>query len=322
MSKLAKDDTLAKQFRFRKKTKLEKADNIFGLLFMLPAIVYLFLWTLVPIIAALLLSFTNYDILIHDIFHPIQSELKFVGINNYKLALANPIFRKAVWQTITYSFLSVLFITFFGLLFAIIAHNAKGKGFFRVAYYIPCVTAIASLVIIFDAIFRPNTAVTNFLSTLGIPSVHWRFDARFAMPLAVIMAVWSGAGYSMIIYLAGLQEIPNSVYEAADLDGASRFKQFIHITFPLLNNKTSFLLITGFIGALQVFDVVQMLSEYGDKPLVGGPGGALWTAVYYIYYVGWQQNKMGRAAAISFLLLLIIMIFTLVQRLLFKDKTY
>ena len=303
-------------------TKLERSDSLFGLIFMAPVIFYLVVWTLLPILVAFVLSFTNYDILNHDLLSPFTSGIEFVGLKNYLLAIKNPIFQRSIVQTIVYSFGSVLFTTFFGLLFAVIAHNAKGKSVFRVVYYLPCVTSVASLVIIFDAIFRQGTVVTDFLSVFGVPSVQWRFDPNFAMPLAILMAVWSGAGYCMLIYLAGLQEIPKSVYEAADLDSAPRIKQFLYITFPLLNNKTSFLMITGFIGALQVYDVVQLLSEYGDKPLVGGPGGSLWTVVYYIYYVGWTQNKMGRAAAISFLLLLIIMVFTIIQRRLFKDKTY
>ena len=142
------------------------------------------------------------------------------------------------------------------------------------------------------------------------------------MPLAIIMSVWSGAGYTMLIYLAGLQDIPQSVYEAAMLDSASRYKQFLHITLPLLNNKTFFLMATGFIGSLQVYDTVQMMADYGDYVITGGVGGSLWTAVYYIYYVGWTQNKMGRASAVSFLLFLVIILVTFVQRKLFKDQTY
>ncbi len=306
----------------RKLTKLEVHDNIFGLAFMSPVIFYLVVWLLLPILAAFILSFTNYDILQHDLFNPVGTGLKFIGLTNYKITLMNPIFRKAVLQTMVYAFGSVIFTTFFGLLFAVIAHNAKGKTFFRIAYYIPCITSVTSLVVIFDAIFRKGTTVSNFLALFGLPATHWRFDPAMAMPLAIIMAVWSGAGYSMLIYLAGLQEIPKTVYEAADLDSASRFKQFLYITFPLLNNKTAFLMITGFIGSLQVFEVLQLLAEYGEMPLMGGPEGKLWSVVYYIYYVGWTQNKMGRAAAVSFLLLLLIMIFTFIQRKLFPDKTY
>lgn len=311
-----------KRIKKRKLTKLERSDYRIGYLFMAPGIFYLIFWTVLPILVAFLISFTNYDMLRHDILNPFNGKIKFVGLDNYIMALKNPIFKRAVWQTMYYALFAVILTTFAGLLLALIAHNAKGKNFFRVAYYIPTVTAIAALVIIFDGMFRPDTVVTNFLSIFGIPPVQWREDPRFSMQLAILMAVWSGAGYSMLIYLAGLQEIPKSVYEAASLDGASRIKQFFHITFPLLNNKTFFLMATGFIGSLQVYDVVQMLSEYGDMPATGGVGGSLWTVVYYIYYVGWTQSKMGRAAAISFLLLLIIMVFTIIQRKIFKDQTY
>lgn len=311
-------------FKRRKRglTKLEKSDHAIGYLFMAPAIIYLIVWTLLPILVAFILSFTNYDMIQSDILNPFNGKIKFVGINNYLMALKNPIFQRSLWQTIYYSLGSVVLTTFVGLILALIAHNSKGKSFFRVAYYIPTVTSVAALVIIFDGMFRQNTIVTNFLAVLGVPSVHWREDPRFAMLLAILMAVWSGAGYCMLIYLAGLQEIPKDVYEAASLDGAPRIKQFTHITFPLLNNKTFFLMATGFIGALQVYDVVQMLSEYGDMPSTGGTNGSLWTVVYYIYYVGWTQCKMGRAAAISFILLIIIMAFTFVQRKIFKDQTY
>lgn len=306
----------------RKLTKLERSDHTIGYLFMTPAIIYLVFWTIIPIIVAFLISFTNYDMLRHDILNPFNGKIKFVGLDNYIMAIKNPIFQRSLWQTMYYALAAVIFTTFAGLILALIAHNAKGKNFFRVAYYIPTVTAIAALIIIFDGMFRPGTFVTDFLSIFGIPAVQWREDPRFSMQLAIIMSVWSGAGYCMLIYLAGLQEIPKDVYEAASLDGAPRFKQFLHITFPLLNNKTFFLMATGFIGSLQIYDMVQMLSEYGDMPSTGGPQGSLWTVVYYIYYVGWAQSKMGRAAAISFLLLLIIMAFTFIQRKIFKDQTY
>lgn len=302
--------------------KLESNEAWIGYLFMAPTLFYLIVWTALPILVAFIMSFTNYDMLKHDILKPFGSGVKFVGIDNYIMALKNPIFQRALLQTIVYALVTVVLTTMVGLILALIAHNAKGKNFFRIAYYIPCVTSVAALVIIFDAIFRQDTTVTNFLSMFGIPEMSWRASQQFAMPLAIIMQVWVGAGYCMLIYLAGLQEIPKSVYEAAQLDSTPRFKQFLYITFPLLNNKTFFLVATGFIGALQVYDVVQMLAEYGDKPMVGGPGGTLWTVVYYIYYVGWTQSKMGRAAAISFLLLICIMLFTFIQRKIFKDQTY
>lgn len=311
-----------KKDKKRELTKLERSDHVIGYVFMAPAIIYLVFWTILPILVAFLLSFTNYDMLRSDILNPFNGKIQFVGLANYFMALKNPIFQRSLWQTIYYALGSVVFTTFVGLILALIANNTKGKNFFRVAYYIPTVTSVAALVIIFDGMFRPNTAVTNFLSVFGIPSVHWRADPRFAMPLAILMAIWAGAGYCMLIYLAGLQEIPKDVYEAASLDGAPRIKQFLHITFPLLNNKTFFLMATGFIGALQVYDVVQLLSEYGDAPATGGAYGSLWTVVYYIYYVGWTQSKMGRAAAISFILLIIIMAFTFIQRKIFKDQTY
>lgn len=310
------------KYKKRQLTKLERSDYIIGYLFMTPAIIYLLFWIIIPILVAFILSFTNYDMIQSDILNPFNGKIKFVGFTNYSMAIKNPIFRRSLWQTIYYAIGSVILTTFAGLILALIAHNAKGKNFFRVAYYIPTVTSVAALVIIFDGMFRPNTIVTKFLSIFGIPQVQWREDPRFAMPLAILMAVWAGAGYCMLIYLAGLQEISKDVYEAASLDGASRVKQFLHITFPLLNNKTFFLMATGFIGALQVYDVVQMLSEYGDAPATGGVNGSLWTVVYYIYYVGWTQSKMGRAAAVSFILLIIIMIFTFIQRKIFKDQTY
>lgn len=306
----------------RRLSKLERNSCILGYAFLAPNIIYLLFWTLLPILVALVLSFTNYDMLQHNIMAGLNSGAEFVGLDNYKMALTNPIFQRALWQTMYFAFFSVFLTNAFGLLLAVIAHNSKGKSFFRVAYFIPNITTLTSLIIIFDALFRPGTAVTGFLSLFGISEVVWRITPGFAMPLAIIMSVWSGSGYNMLIYLAGLQEIPASVYEAASIDGTSRIKQFFHITLPLLSNKTFFLFVTGFIGSLQVYDSVQILADFGEKPQVGGPDGSLWTVVYYIYNVGWTQNKMGRAAAVSFLLFIIIMIFTFVQRKLFKDQNY
>lgn len=303
-------------------TKLQRSDERLAYLFMLPTIIYLVVWVLIPILSALVLSFTNYDILKHDIMKLGDSGMKFIGLKNYELTFKNPIFKQAIGNTFYYSIVSVICTNALGLFLALIAHKSRYKSFFRIAYYIPCITAAASLVIIFDSLFRPGTALTNVLSFFGVPEVQWRITEGYAMPLAIIMSVWAGAGYSMLIYLAGLQEIPKSVYEAATLDSAPRFKQFWHITFPLLNNKTFFLIATGFIGSLQIYNTVQMMADYGDYVITGGVGGTLWTAVYYIYYVGWTQNKMGRASAVSFILFIIIMLFTFVQRKLFKDQTY
>ncbi len=306
----------------KKYNKLERNENIMAYIFLAPTIFYLLFWTILPILSSFFMSFTNYDMINHNILKPFSSGIEFVGLTNYKLTLNNQIFKVALSNTATYAFFAVFSTTFMGLMLALIAHSAKGKNFFRVAYYIPTVTAIAALIIIFDGMFRPGTLVTDFLAFFGVPIAEWRTSSDFALPLAIIMSVWVGMGYSMLIYLAGLQEISNDVYEAASLDSAPKFKQFIYITFPLLNNKTFFLLATGFIGAFQVFESLQMLAEYGDAPLVGGPGDSLWSVVYYVYYVGWMQNKMGRASAVSFILLIIIIIFTFIQRKIFKDQTY
>ena len=303
-------------------TKLQRSDERLAYLFMLPSIFYLLVWVVLPILAAFVLSFTNYDILKHNILDLKNSGITFVGFKNYELTLKNPIFKQALGNTFYYAFGSVILTNALGLGLALVANSARHKSFFRVAYYIPCITSAATLVIIFDALFRPGTPLTNFLSLFGVPQVQWRITKEYTMPLAILMSVWSGAGYSMLIYLAGLQEIPKSVYEAAMLDSAPRFKQFRYVTLPLLNNKTFFLLATGFIGSLQVYDTVQMMADYGDYVITGGVGGSLWTFVYYIYYVGWTQNKMGRASAVSFILFVIIMAFTFVQRKLFKDQTY
>jgi multiple sugar transport system permease protein len=302
-------------------SRLERNNNLFSYFFMAPSIFYMIVWTVFPILVAFVLSFTNYDMLKHNITNLANTGISFVGLHNYSIAIINPIFQRSLWQTIYFALGTVVLSTFAGLILAVIANSAKGKGFFRVAYYVPCITTTSSLIIIFDGIFRPNTIITDFLSLFGMPEVIWRTSVQLDMPLAILMCIWAGAGFNMLIYLAGLQGIPDTVYEAAKLDGASRSQQFWHITVPLVNNQTFFLMATGFIGSLQVFNIVQILADFGEAPMTGGPGGSLWTAVYYIYNVGWTQNKMGRASAISFLLLIFIAIFTLIQRLIFKDQT-
>ncbi len=308
--------------KVKKQKSLRRTNTLTAYLFMTPTIFYLIFWTLLPIAISFVLSFTNYDILKHDLFHPIKSGIAFMGLDNYSMALQNDIFWRSITQTVKFAFFSVVIYNILGLIYALTANNAKGKSFFRFSFFIPNVTSVAALVIIFDALFRSGTFVTEFLALFGIPMVTWRTTPGYAMNLAIIMSIWVNAGYCMLIYLAGLQEISPELYEAADIDGASPGQKFMKITFPLLNNKTFFLMATGFIGALQVYDILQMLSETGETMLVGGPEGTLWSAVYYIYYVGWSQSKMGRASAISFLLLLLIMLITLIQRKLFKDQTY
>lgn len=306
----------------KKRSRLARNNTIAAYIFMTPTIFYLVFWMIIPIVAALILSFTNYNLLEHNLFNPVASGLKFIGFNNFAITLKNSTFQRSVIQTMVFAFFTVVLTNIFGLAFALIANSLRGKSFYRTAYFIPNITSVAVLVIIFDALFRKGSLVLQFLSLFGIPEKTWRVSPEYVMPLAIIMTVWVGAGYSMLIFLAGLQEITQEVYEAASIDGASPSQSFFHITLPLLNNKTFFLMATGFIGALQVFDIMQILSQSGESPIVGGPGGNLWTVVYYVYDVGWTQNKMGRASAVSFLLLIIIVVFTAVQRKIFKDETY
>ncbi|MGH4120473.1 carbohydrate ABC transporter permease [Clostridium sp.] len=287
----------------------EKLD---GWLFVAPFVISVLVFFIGPLIAALILSFKEYSLLDQTTILGAKS----VGFDNYVKVFNDEVFRKALKNTFFYSLGVVPIQLTISLLLALVVDSKiKAKAFFRVAYYIPTLTSIVAVSVIFLFLFKADGIFNKFLSIFGVAGKSWFDDPNFALIAIIFMAVWSSVGVTMIIFLAGLQEVPQTVYEAAEIDGANKFQRFFRITIPLIKPTIFFNLVMTVIGTLQMFDQAYVIS--GGK---GGPLDSTMTVVLYLYNKGFKEFEMGYASAIAFVLFAIIFSLTLIQKKLFKEE--
>ncbi len=273
---------------------------------LLPVLLSLAIFLLGPLLYAFYISFREFNFMI-----PHKST--FVGLKNYAGLFSDETFLRAVKNTALYSLGVVPTQMIIAALLAVCVNsNIRGKTFFRVAFFLPTVTSSVAVSFMFMWIYS-KTGILNYLTSLvGLPAVDWLNSVDFALPALMALAVWTTVGNFMIIYLAGLQDIPRSVYEAADLDGLNAFQKLRYITWPLLRNTTYFVLIMSTIGTFQVFDTFYVITK-GE----GGPLDSTMTVVLYLFKCAFKYFEMGYASAMAFLLFLIIISLALLQRLLF-----
>ncbi|MFC4075671.1 carbohydrate ABC transporter permease [Salinithrix halophila] len=281
-----------------------------GYLFTLPVIVSLTVFLIGPILYAFYLSFQQFTFLNPDLS-------QFVGWDNYMRLLQDKRFHTALKNTSFYSLGVVPVQVSIALLLALIVNSRlRGKTFFRVAYFLPTVTSTVAVSVMFLFLFKRDGLVNAFLSLFGVEGRSWMLDIDFALPSIMLMAVWTTVGQFMVIYLAGLQDIPSDLYDAAEVDGAGPFRQFWHITLPLLKPTTFFIVVMSIIGTFQVFDQMYVISK-GE----GGPLDSTLTVVLYLYNVAFKDFEMGYASAIAFFLFAVILVLTLIQRKFFGEET-
>jgi multiple sugar transport system permease protein len=276
-------------------------QGIVGYLFILPALVSLGVFLLGPIFYALYISFFHFSFL-----EP--NNAYFVGFRNYVRLFHDPLFLRALWNTTLYAFGVVPIQTVLALFLALIVNNIKGKTFFRIAYYLPTVTSTVAVSVMFLFLFDPDGLVNHFLLLFGIHGPSYFNSTTWALPSIMLMAIWTSVGQFMIIYLAGLQDIPDDIYEAAAIDGASGWKMLRYITVPMLRRTTFLIVVMSLIGCYQMFDQSYVISG-GD----GGPVNATLTVVLNLYNKAFKTMQMGYASAMAFVLFAIIMIFTVIQ---------
>lgn len=286
-------------------------EAISGYAFMMPFIISVSAFIIGPLIYAFIISFKDFSYL-----NPAAS--RWVGFDNYIRLLSDSTFKRALLNTTIYSLFVVPIQLVLALMLALVVDSdIKGKTFFRVAYYIPTVTSTVAVSVIFLYLFKADGLVNIILSKFGIQGPAWFNNVNFALPSIMMMAIWSSVGNYMIIFLAGLQDIPAELYEAAEVDGANKFQRFLKITLPMLRHVVFFNLVVSLIGTFQIFDQAYVVS--GGS---GGPLDATMTVVLDIYKTGFKDFNMGYASAMAFVLFLIILLLTLIQRLLFKEETY
>ena len=270
-----------------------------GWLFAGPALLVIALFFGVPVLAALALSVTDFDIYaLADI-----GNLRFVGLGNYIALLQNPLFWKALGNTFYFVLVGVPLSIAASLGAALLLHSklSRLRPFFRTALFAPVVTTVVAVAVIWRYLFHTQYGMVNWgLSSLGIAPVDWLGDPAWAMPTIILFAVWKNFGYNMVIFLAGLQAIPQDLYEAARIDGASRWQQFLHITLPMLGPV---LLVVGVItisGYFQLFAEPYVMTR-------GDPLQSTVSVLYFMFEEGFKWWNLGRASAVAFLLFLIIL---------------
>ena len=273
---------------------------LWGYVFVLPVMIGFFLFMVYPMLNGISLSFTEWSG-----FGPRE----WVGFANYVKMFRDAHFLKAVWNTVYYT-LGILFLGVPLALFLAILLNQKflkGRNLFRLIYYLPVVTMMAAVSMVWKWLLSPNYGLVNyFLGLVGLPKVNWLLDPHWAMPGLILMSIWKGTGFNAVIFLAGLQGIPKTFYEAAEIDGATAWHRFRYITLPLLSPTTFFVIITTMIHSAQIFQQAYILTE-------GGPREATTTIVFYIYKNAFEWFKMGYSCTQGVFLLFILVIATLVQ---------
>jgi multiple sugar transport system permease protein len=264
-----------------------------GWLFVAPATVHLLVFAVVPIAYALYLSLFRWNLL--------KDTKPFVALQNYSDTLQDQAFWNAMGNSARFAAAAVPLGMIVALLVAVlVAQKLKGVGFFRTLFYIPAVSSGVAVSMLWIYVYLPDTGLINTAGAVfGISSVDFLNKEEWAMWALVFMSVWTGLGPKMIIYVAGLLGIPESLYEAAELDGASPFDRFRNVTLPMLAPTTLFVLVTGTIGAFQLFTPIYMMTK-------GGPNDSTNVIGYHIYREAWQKFHAGSAAAQSFVLLIVI----------------
>ncbi len=280
--------------------RLHSRHILHAYLFIAPVIILFGLFRVLPSVQTLLYSFYKVELL--------KGRFTFIGLENFSSLFADEIFRKATINTLTYVITIVPISAFLGLVLAVL-FNAKFhlKEFFKAVYFSPMVTSTVAAAMVWWWMYNPQFGIFNvLLKLIGVPEQPWLMSSHMALPSIIIFSVWKNLGYNMIIYLAGLQAIPQQFYEAATIDGAGPLRRFRHVTLPLLAPTTTFLLIYDTILALQVFDQVFVLTG-------GGPAGSTNVVVLDLYRQAFERYNFGYAAAEAMVLFLFIMAVTILQ---------
>ncbi len=285
--------------------KLKNSTTSAAYIFLTPALSAIFIFFFIPVLAAFIMSFTDFDIYSLSDF----GRARFIGFDNYLQLFNDPLFWKALANTFYYVLIAGPLSIFVSLSAALLLNDKllKFKSIFRLTYFMPVVTTLVAVAIVWRFIYHPKFGILNYLlGFFGIGNIDWLGDPHYALPAIILMSVWKNFGYNMIIFIAGLQNIPEYLYEAATLDGANKWQQFKNITLPMLAPTTLFITIITMIGFFQVFAEPYIMTQ-------GGPLDSTLSIVLYMYREGFRWWNMGYSAAIAFVLFLIILIATIIQ---------
>jgi multiple sugar transport system permease protein len=276
-----------------------RMEAVWGYLLIAPVMLGFAVFFLIALGTSLYLSLTQWDML---------SSPVYVGLDNYRAVLRDPEFRTALLNTAAITVPHIVLRLICALALAIALNsNIRFRAFYRILFFLPVLTMPVSIATIWKWLYDPAFGpINSVLRRLGLPQPEWLSNERSAVVAVVIVLLWSGIGYDMVIYLAGLQAVPRDYYEAASLDGAGAWQRFRDVTLPLLTPTIFFLSVIGVIYSLQVFDLVYVMTKIDQT-------NTLPTVVYYIYEEGFRNFRMGYAITVAWVLLAMILVFTLLQ---------
>ena len=284
-----------------RKREMSPKLNRTGWCFVIPSVILIILFVFYPMVQALITSFQT----------GAGNNLTFAGIANYKRLLTDTTFRKALFNTVLYLIVQVPIMILLALVISSMLNNKKlkFKGFFRTAIFLPCVTSLVAYSIVFKSLFATDGFVNSILMKLNLIAepISWITDPVWAKILIILAITWRWTGYNMVFYLSGLQGIDDSIYEAADIDGAGAFEKFKSITLPMLKPIILFTTINSTIGTLQLFDETMNITQ-------GGPANATITISQYIYNILFKYSPdFGYAAAVSYVIVVMIVVLSFIQ---------
>ena len=272
-------------------------DTPWALIMLAPNIIGFLMFVLYPIVATFFFSLTEYDLIGKPVY---------IGLGNYIQMFSDKIIGTTVKNTFFFTLLTVPTGMAFSLLLAIfLDQKIAFKRFYRGAFFLPSITSMVAVSIVWQWIYNPEFGLFNyFLSFFGVKGITWLSSSSTSLISIAIVSIWKGAGYNMMLFLAGLQGISNTYYEASELDGANKWQQFTRITLPMLSPTIFFIFVMSIIGSFQVFDSVMLMTK-------GGPGRSSSVLVHYLYQNAFQYFSMGYACAIAYLLFFIVLVVTL-----------
>ena len=280
-------------------------DDLVGWAFAAPFVILFVVFLAFPILASFLLSFTSFGL--RDIANPVGTSV--IGIKNYVDLFADPKFWKALFNTFYFVVVGVPVTLAVGLLIATALSRGvtRFRTAFRVGYYLPVITSIVAIAVVWRFLLNPDAGLINMLlGGLGIKGPAWLADPVFAMPSIIAMAVWRNLGFAMVVFLAGLQTIPSSLYEAAAIDGAGRWQGFRYVTIPMLRPTILFMTVITTIGYLQLFEEPFVMT-------LGGPLDSTLSITMYMYQQGFTFFHQGYASAIAYVLFVIVALIAFLQ---------
>lgn len=279
--------------------KLRRRKTLVAWSFIFPNFVGFFIFTLIPVVFSFILAFMKWDSF---------NKPEFVGLKNFSRMLSDETFWISLKNTFLYTIGVVPLTLIFSLGLAILLNNKiKGVSFFRTAFFFPYVTSLVAIAVVWNMLFHPTMGPINQILKVIIENPPgWTSSSDWALFAVVIVSVWRGMGYYMILYLAGLQGIPRELYEAASMDGANKWNQFMNVTLPSLRSTTFFVSVMLIINSFKVFDLIQVMTD-------GGPGRSTNVLVYQIYNEAFVKFNFGYASAIAFVLFVIVLSITVFQ---------